>query len=86
MKKTLRNKGFMQIVFLAVVVIAGLAYFNIDIRTIFERPEIQKVWHILIIAWTAYIKPLFIYIWTNIGVMPSFSNMIPPIATSTIAM
>lgn len=86
MKNNLGNRGFMQIVLLAIVVVAGLAYFNIDIRTIFERPEVQKVWHILIIAWAGYIKPLLMYLWTNIGVIPNFPSMIPTIATSTVAI
>lgn len=59
--------GFMQIVILAIVVIATLAYFNIDLRTIFNRPEVQKVWNIVVIAWTIYIKPMLTYLWTNIG-------------------
>ncbi|MBI5401022.1 MAG: hypothetical protein HZB12_02830 [Candidatus Yonathbacteria bacterium] len=71
MQKTIsKNCGFMQVVLLAIIIIAGLAYFNIDLRTIFARPEVQKVWHIFIVAWTAYIKPLLVYLWTNIGVLP----------------
>lgn len=66
MKKTSGNQGFMQIVILAIVIIAALAYFNIDLRTIFARPEIQKVWHIFVIAFDTYLKPMFVYLFTSI--------------------
>ena len=82
MKKISGNRGFMQVVLLAIIIIAGLAYFNIDLRTVFDRPEVQKVWNILLVAWTAYIKPLLMYLWANVGVMPNGPAM-PPIATST---
>lgn len=71
MNKISRNRGFMQIVLLAIIIIAGLAYFNIDLRTIFENPIVHKIVNILIVAWTAYIKPLLIYLWTSIGVLPA---------------
>lgn len=58
--------GFMQIVLLAIVIIAALAYFNIDLRTIAQNPIIQNIWGILVIAWTTYIKPLLMYLWTSI--------------------
>lgn len=65
-----QKKGFTQIIFLAIVIIAALAYFNVDLRAvvnaIFENPIVQKVWHIFVVAWGAYIKPLFIYLWTSI--------------------
>ncbi len=68
-----RNNGFTQIVLLAIVIIAALAYFNIDLRavvgSIFENPIVQKVWHIFVIAWNAYIKPLLVYLWTSISAL-----------------
>jgi hypothetical protein len=85
MKKISRQRGFMQIVLLAIIIIATLAYFNIDIRSIFDSPIVQKVWHIVATAWAVYIKPILVYIWTNIGVLPSIPA-IPPTATSTIAI
>lgn len=66
-----RSRGFMQIVLLAIVIIAGLAYFNIDLRTIFENPIVHKIINILIVVWTVYIKPLLMYLWTSIGVLPA---------------
>ncbi|MBI5078086.1 MAG: hypothetical protein HZB11_01800 [Candidatus Yonathbacteria bacterium] len=85
MEKIFRQRGFMQIVLLAIVIIATLAYFNIDMRTILARPEVQKVWHIVVTLWAVYIKPILVYIWTHIGVLPSIPAM-PTTASSTIAI
>lgn len=67
MKKISGKRGFMQIVLLAIVVIAGLAYFNIDLRTIFENPIIQKIWNIFVVGWNTYLHPFIIYLWTNLS-------------------
>lgn len=69
MKKRIKNqsKGFVQIVLLAIVAIALLGYFNIDLRTIFDRPEVQKIWNIFVVAYTSYLKPMFIYLFTSIS-------------------
>lgn len=65
-----QQQGFAQVVFLAIVIIGALAYFNIDLRTIlgtvFENPIIQKVWHIFVVAWVSYIKPLLVYLVASI--------------------
>lgn len=61
----------MQVVLLAIITIAALSYFNIDLRTIFARPEVQKIWNILVIGWVTYLKPFIVYIWTSIGVLPA---------------
>lgn len=66
MKKSSHKRGFMQIVLLAIIVIAALAYFNIDIRTIFENPIVQKIGSIFVVAWTTFIKPLIMYLYTSI--------------------
>lgn len=62
-----KNKGFIQLVILAIVIIATLAYFKIDLRTLLNRPELQKVWGIFVSAWTLYIKPLFWFLFTSIS-------------------
>lgn len=66
-KKISKNKGFLQIVILAIVAIAILAYFNIDLRTIFSRPEVQKIWNILLVVWGTYLKPMFAYLYISIS-------------------
>lgn len=65
----------MQIVLLAIIIIATLAYFNVDLRTIFENPIIHKIVNILVVMWTSYIKPLFMYLWTSIGVLPALPTV-----------
>lgn len=67
MKKFSNKRGFIQIVVLAIVVIAALAYFNIDLRTIGESPIVQKIWNTLVVAWVTYIKPLIMYLWMMIS-------------------
>lgn len=67
MNREKMNRGFMKIVIIAVVAIATLAYFNIDLRVIFENPIIQKIGHIFAVAWTNYLLPLFTYLWTSIA-------------------
>lgn len=63
----------MQIVILAIGIIAALAYFNIDLRTIlgtiFGNPVVQTVWNLFVFAWTALIKPILIFIWAIISGM-----------------
>lgn len=70
MKKISQQQGFTKVIFLAVVIIGALAYFNIDLRTIlgtiFENPIIQKIWGIAVVAWVSYLKPLFAYLVASI--------------------
>ena len=67
MKKQKDPKGgFIQIVLLAIVAIAVLAYFNIDLRRLADISIFHKIIDIFIIAWGAYIKPLFIYLGSSI--------------------
>lgn len=68
-----RNKnknGFIQLVLLAIVIIAALAYFNIDLRAIADNllktPVPVKIWAILKGAWVNYLAPLGIYLWGSI--------------------
>lgn len=70
MRKILKQRGFTKVIFLAIVIIGALAYFNIDLRailgTIFGNPIVQKVWHIFVVAWVSYIKPLLVYLVASI--------------------
>lgn len=61
-----KNKGFVKIVFLAIIIIATLAYFNIDLRAIFESPIVAKIGNIFVTAWVTYIKPLLMYLYKSI--------------------
>lgn len=58
--------GFIRLVALAIVIIAILAYLKVDLRTLGDKPIIQKFFQIFIVAWGTYIKPLFMYLWLSI--------------------
>lgn len=63
------ERGFVQIVLLAIVVIATLAYFDIDLRGFFENPIVKKVVEIFVSAWNLYVKPLVVYLWVSFGTL-----------------
>lgn len=67
MKNISKNRGFMRIILLAIVLIALMGYFNIDLRAVFESPVIQKITNIAVVAWVSYIKPLIVYLYTSIS-------------------
>lgn len=68
----MKNKrGFTQTIILIVVIVATLAYFNVDVKSFFENPGIQKVTALLVGAWVNYVWPLFQYLWS--GVVTIFS-------------
>lgn len=69
MKKFSENRGFMQIVFLAIITIAALAYFNVDVRGILANEVVQKVFTILKGAWVNYLWPLFEYLWGSLSAL-----------------
>jgi len=66
MKNNTRQRGFMQIVFLAVVIIAGLAYFNVDLQGLAQNGLFQKVMAIVSGATTDYILPMAQYLKENV--------------------
>ncbi len=63
--KSPRN-GFIQIVLLAIVAIALLAYFKIDLRRLADISIVRQIINIFVVAWGTYIKPLFVYLGTSI--------------------
>ena len=67
MENISENRGFMRIVLLAIVLIALMGYFNVDLRTVFESPVVQKVANIFVVAWVTYLKPLIEYLYTSIS-------------------
>lgn len=56
--KTQTKGGFMQIVILAIIIIASLAYFNVDLQGLAQNDLFQKVMGIVSKAVTDYILPL----------------------------
>lgn len=75
MMKASNKHGFIQIVILAIVIIAALAYFNIDLRTIFQTPLVQKIWNTFVTLWVSFIKPMIMYLW---GMVSTASQTPPP--------
>ena len=57
----------MRIIILAIVIIAALAYFNIDLTTLFEAPIVKSIIGIFVTAWTTFIEPLLMYLYTSIS-------------------
>jgi hypothetical protein len=56
----------MQIIPLAIIIIALLAYFKVDLHTIFGQTIFQKFLNIFIVAWGTYVKPLLVYLAASI--------------------
>ncbi|MFA5997094.1 MAG: hypothetical protein WC791_01240 [Candidatus Paceibacterota bacterium] len=76
--------GFMQIVFLAVIIIAGLAYFNIDLHAVAQMPIVKQIIAILSEAWINYILPLFKFLTGSaIDLLESASSTATSTATTT---
>lgn len=80
MKKIPRNRGFMQIVFLAVVIIAALAYFKIDLHAVVQMPIVHQIITIMVGAWTNYIFPLLSYLKDS---LVNMAGTVGSMATST---
>ncbi|MDD5152750.1 MAG: hypothetical protein PHS95_01980 [Candidatus Pacebacteria bacterium] len=67
MKMQNQNKGFIRLIILAIVVIFLLAYFKIDVvGFVNNTPVIREIWGVLVVAWTNYLLPLLVYLWTSI--------------------
>ena len=67
MRGSSHKKGFIRIVLLAIVVIAALSYFNIDLKTFFETPVVKQIIGIFVTAWVSFIKPLLMFLYTSIN-------------------
>ncbi len=61
-----RQYGFTEIMFIVIVGVIALAYFNIDLRAIFSDPLMQKIFGILKGAWFNYLLPLGGYLKASI--------------------
>ena len=69
-KKYLEKRGFMKIVFLIIIAVIALAYFNVDVRgiinNILSNAGAQKVFSLIGGAVNYYIIPLGIYLWDGL--------------------
>lgn len=59
--------GFLHLVLLAVVAIALLAYFKVDLRAFLDKPIFQKLLNIFVVGWGTYLKPFVVYLWTSVA-------------------
>ena len=64
--KHLQNGGFIKTIVIFILVIATLAYFNIDISAIIESKPVQAIWSFTQTVWTNFVAPAAEYIWNNI--------------------
>ena len=61
-----QQSGFIKTIVIFILVIATLAYFNIDISKIIESKPVQAIWSFTQTVWTNFIAPSAEYIWNNI--------------------
>jgi hypothetical protein len=66
MKKILGHRGITEIIFIVIVGVIALAYFNIDLRAILSDPLMQKILGIIKDAWFNYLLPLGGYLKASI--------------------
>lgn len=59
------QRGFISSLLLAAAIVAGLAYFNIDLRGILHRLSadqwIAHAWMVTVVLWNQYCLPAFIW-------------------------
>ena len=66
MTKVDKEKGFIKTIILLVVIVATLAYFNIDVGSVISSEPVQAVWSFTKTLFTNYISPAVEYVWDNI--------------------
>lgn len=69
MKKNIKG-GSANIMILAVVILAALVYFNVDLRSIVDgflaNPIVLNLFGFFVGVWTNYLAPLGSYLWNSI--------------------
>ena len=75
-KKHLKQGGFIKTIVLFLLVIATLAYFNIDVAEIIESEPVQAVWGFTQTVWTNFVAPGIEYFWNNILRDFIFNNIV----------
>jgi len=61
-----KNKGFIKTIVILILVIATLAYFNVDIATIVESKPVQAIWSFTKTLWTNFVAPSIEYVWNTV--------------------
>ncbi len=65
-KRQQKQGGFIKMIVILILVIATLAYFNIDISKIIESKPVQAIWSFTQTVWTNFVAPAGEYIWNTI--------------------
>ena len=65
-KKYLQQGGFIKTIILFILIIATLAYFNIDLATVIESKPVQVIWSFTKTVWNNLIAPSAEYIWNTV--------------------
>jgi len=60
------NRGFIKLIVIFILLIATLAYFNVDVSKIIESKPVQAIWSFTQTVWTNFVAPAGEYIWNNI--------------------
>lgn len=60
------HQGFIKIIIIFILVIATLAYFNVDIASIIESKPVQAIWSFTKTVWNNFVAPATEYVWNNI--------------------
>jgi len=64
--KLQKNRGFIKLIVIFILIIATLSYFKIDISAVIESPPVQAIWSFIQTLWANFISPLVTYVWDNI--------------------
>lgn len=64
------QQGFLRLIFIIIILVVVLSYFNIDIRGIVEAPQTQQnisyVWGWAVFVWNEFLRSPVLYFWHNI--------------------
>ncbi len=71
-----KQRGFIKTIVIFILLIATLAYFNIDISSIIESKPVQVIWSFTKTVWTNFVTPSVEYLWNNILRDFIFNNVV----------
>jgi len=61
-----KQGGFIKMIVIFILIIATLAYFNIDISKIIESKPVQAIWSFTQTVWTNFVAPAGEYVWNTV--------------------
>jgi len=75
-KKRQKQSGFIKMIIIFILVIATLAYFNVDLAAIIESKPVQVIWSFVKTVWSNFVAPSIEYIWNTILKDFIFENVV----------